>query len=126
MNQRVAIAVQESNDGKQIVAEHFGGCTKFNVCEIDEQKKIVKSETYFNPIAGEHGGVCQLPGFVHQFNVHTIIAGGMGQKAVTNFQHFGIDVITAPGLVYEEALSLFMQEKLRGYDICQHEHEHHH
>jgi predicted Fe-Mo cluster-binding NifX family protein len=126
MNQRLAIAIEESGDGKQIVAEHFGGCTKFNVCELDEQKNIVKSETYFNPIAGEHGGVCQLPGYVQQFNVQTIIAGGMGQKAVANFQHYGIEVITAPGLSYEDALNLFIQGKLSGYEVCKNEHGHHH
>ena len=125
MNQRLAVAIEENGD-QQIVAEHFGRCTKFNVCEFDEQNKIIKKETYFNPLAGEHGGVCQLPGYVKQYNVGTIIAGGMGQKAVSNFLGFGINVITAPGLTYEDALNLFITGKLSGYEVCAHGNEHHH
>jgi len=125
MNQRLAIAIEETGT-KEIVAEHFGRCSKFNVCELDEQKKIIKRETYFNPLAGEHGGACQLPGYVKQYNVSTIIAGGMGQKAVSNFLDYGINVITAPGLAYEEALNLFIQGKLSGYEACLHDREHHH
>ena len=125
MNQRLAVAIEE-NGTKEIVAEHFGRCSKFNVCEIDEQKKVIKDETYFNPLAGEHGGACQIPSYVKQFNINTIIAGGMGQKAVSNFLQFGINVITAPGLLYEDALNLFIQGKLSGYQVCAHEHNHDH
>jgi predicted Fe-Mo cluster-binding NifX family protein len=125
MNQRLAVAIEETGT-KEIVAEHFGRCSKFNVCELDENKKIIKNETYFNPLAGEHGGSCQLPGYVKQFNVSTIIAGGMGQKAISNFLGNGISVITAPGLLYEDAINQFIQGKLSGYEACAHEHDHHH
>ncbi len=125
MNNRIAVAIEEEGT-KERVAEHFGRCTKFNICEIDEQKNVIMKESYFNPLAGEHGGACQIPGYVKQFNINTIIAGGMGQKAVSNFLSFGIDVITAPGLLYEEALNLFIQGKLSGYKVCAHEHHHGH
>jgi len=122
MNHRLAIAIEETGTEER-VAEHFGRCTKFNVCELDENKKVLKTETFFNPLAGEHSGACQLPGYVKQFNINTIIAGGMGQKAVSNFLSFGIDVITAPGLLYEEALDRFLRGKLIGYAPCKHNHE---
>jgi predicted Fe-Mo cluster-binding NifX family protein len=125
MGHRIAVAIEESGT-IQRVAEHFGRCTKFNVFELDEQKKVLKTESYFNPLAGEHGGSCQLPGYVKQYNVQTIIAGGMGQKAVSNFLSFGIDVITAPGLLYEEALNRFILGKLIGYEACKHNHDHNH
>jgi predicted Fe-Mo cluster-binding NifX family protein len=125
MNQRVAIAIEEI-DNEERVAEHFGKCSKFNVCEIDQENKILSNETYFNPLAGEHKGVCQLPGYIKQFNVTSIIAGGMGQKAISNFLDFGISVITAPGLLYKDALNLYLEGKLTGYDACKHHHNHHH
>ncbi len=125
MNKRLAVAIEEIGT-KEIVAEHFGRCSKFNVCELDEKKKIIKNETYFNPLAGEHGGSCQLPGYVKQFNVSTIIAGGMGQKAISNFLENGISVITAPGILYEDAINQFIQGKLSGYEACAHEHDQHH
>jgi predicted Fe-Mo cluster-binding NifX family protein len=123
MNKRIAVAVEE--DGvNEIIAGHFAKCSKFNVCEFDEQNNIVKKEAYINPLTGDHGGACQLPGYIKQFNVTAIIAGGMGQKAVSNFLQFGIDVITAPGLQYEEALNLYIKGKISGYEVCKHEHGH--
>lgn len=125
MNKRIAVAIEENGTDEK-VAEHFGRCTKFTVCELDEEKNIIKTETFFNPLAGQHSGTCQLPGYVNQFNVDTIIAGGMGQKAVSNFHAFGIDVITAPGLLYEDAMNSFLQGKLAGYEACSHNHDHAH
>ena len=124
MNQRIAVAIEE-NGADERVAEHFGRCSKFYVCELDEQKQVINTESFFNPLAGEHSGACQLPAYVKQFNVNTIIAGGMGQKAVSNFLSFGIDVITAPGLLYDDAISSFIQGKLTGYEACKHDHHEH-
>ena len=123
MNRRLAVAIEES-DSEERVAEHFGRCSKFSICELDERNIVVKQESYFNPLSGEHGGACQLPAYVKQFNVGVIIAGGMGRKAVAGFQQLGIEVITAPGLLYKEALDLFAQGKLSGYEECA-GHEHH-
>lgn len=124
MNQRLAVAIEKIG-AEERVAEHFGRCSKYYVCEFDEYKKLIKKETYFNPLAGEHNGACQLPGYVKQYNVQTIIAGGMGQKAVFNFLEFGIDVITAPGLLYEDAVDRFIRGKLMGYEACKHGHDQH-
>ena len=43
MNQRLAVAIEEVGREER-VAEHFGRCTKFNVCEYDDQNKIIKKE----------------------------------------------------------------------------------
>ena len=125
MNDRIAIAIEEGDNGRETVAEHFGRCSKFKVCEFDDDKTLIKTEIYFNPLVGEHNGACQLPGYVKQFNVKTIIAGGMGQKAVNNFLNYGISVITAPGLLFQDAFDHYLQGKLRGYEACKHEHHHH-
>jgi len=122
MNQRLVIATEENNNGHQIVAEHFGRSSKFYVYELDADKNIIREEIYFNPLAGEHSGSCQLPGYLKQFNVEAVIAGGMGQKAVNNFHLSGIDVITAPGLSCKDALNLFIEGKLSGYESCKHDH----
>ena len=125
MNQRLAIAIEECKGNVEKVAEHFGRCSKFIVCEINPQKEIAREETYFNPLSGHHGGQCQLPGYIKQFDVKTIIAGGMGRKAVANFHEYGIEVITAPGLETKQALDLFLQGKLSGYEECAgHNHNH--
>lgn len=125
MNKRLAIAVEEI-DSEERVAEHFGRSEKFIVLEIDEQKLIIKKEDFFNPLSGDHGGACQLPGYIKQFNINTIIAGGMGNKAIANFQKYGIEIITAPGLLAEYAAELYINGNLSGYEACGHDHHHHH
>ena len=117
MNHRLAIAIEE-NLNEERVAEHFGRCSKILVFELNEKKEVIKKENYFNPLNGHHGGICQLPGYISQYNINTIIAGGMGRKAIANFQSFGIEVITAPGMNSEEALSDFKKGKLSGYKEC--------
>lgn len=117
MNRRLAVAIEESGSEER-VAEHFGRCSKFNICELDEENRVVKQESYFNPLNGEHGGACQLPAYVKQFNVDAIIAGGMGRKAVAGFHQMGMEVVTAPGLLYNEAVGLFALGKLKGYEEC--------
>ena len=125
MKKRLAIAIESENDSNMKVAEHFAQSAKFIVYEIDENRQILKTETYFNPIKGHNGGTCQLPGYVNQFSVNTIIAGGMGQKAISNFQAFGINVITAPGMNCDDALKQYLEGKLSGYEECAgHEHDH--
>ncbi|MBN1300665.1 MAG: NifB/NifX family molybdenum-iron cluster-binding protein [Melioribacteraceae bacterium] len=116
MNHRVAIAIEECSGNVDIVARHLGRCTKFVVCEINPDKEIVIKETYFNPLSGHHGGQCQLPGYIKQFDVNTIIAGGIESEAAADFHQYGIAVITAPGLKYEEALKLFLANKLTNYE----------
>jgi predicted Fe-Mo cluster-binding NifX family protein len=117
MNHRLAIAIEE-NLNEERVAEHFGRCSKILVFELNEKKEVIKKENYFNPLNGHHGGICQLPGYISQYNINTIIAGGMGAKAVANFHSFGIEVITAPGMNSKEALNSFKEGKLSGYEEC--------
>lgn len=44
MNDRIAISIEESSNGKETVAEHFGRCSKFKVCELDDDKTLIKQK----------------------------------------------------------------------------------
>jgi predicted Fe-Mo cluster-binding NifX family protein len=112
MNHRLAIAIDGYKDNNNKVAANFGNCSKFIIYEINSQKEIVSEEEYFNPLRGHHEELCQLPGYIKQFEVDTLITGNIGQKAVSNFNEYGIAVIIAPGLCSENVLSLFLQNKL--------------
>ena len=120
MNYRLAVAIEE-NGNMEKVAENFGRCTKFNICELDNRKKILKTESFFNPLAGEHNGSCQLSKYINQYNVQTIIAGNIEQEAISKFIEHGINVVVAPGLPYENAVNIFIHGKLSSYEIFSHE-----
>ena len=125
MNDRIAVAIEEHNN-KQTVAEHISRCSKFIVCELAEDKSLIKTEIYFNPLVGEPNGAYQLPDYLRQFNVNAIITGGMGQRAVNRFLKCRIAVLTAPGLTYEEVFNLYLKDKLRGYKSCRKHQKHLH
>lgn len=118
MNNRIAIAINNNDQQTKQVAEHFAQSSEFIVYEINENQETVKTETYFNPLKNHQSGTCQLPGYLNQFAINTIIAGGMGQKAIMNFHQFGIQVITAPRMNCEEALSQFLSKKIDSYEEC--------
>ncbi len=118
MNTRIAVSVEDLSQENSVVADHFGRCSKFLVYEVNDQKKVVKEEIHSNPLQGGHGGACQLPTYVKEFNSQVIIAGGMGRKAVMQFNQFGIQVITAPGLGIIDALYGYLNSELSGYEEC--------
>jgi len=126
MNDRVAIAIQEHSNGKQTVAENIAGCSKFIICELVENKSLVKTEVYFNPLVDEPNCAYQLTDYLKQFNVNAIIAGKMGQKAVNKFLKYNINVFTAPGLTYKEAFDLYLNDKLKGHKASSNQREHIH
>ncbi|MFH0735053.1 MAG: NifB/NifX family molybdenum-iron cluster-binding protein [bacterium] len=120
----LAIAVEETNIETIKVAEHFGRCVGFKIYEINDQKEIIKESFSGNPLDGTSGGTCQLPHFVNQLHANVIIAGGMGPKAIQLFESYNIEVITAPGLLVSNVLSLFLQGDISGYQECSnHAHE---
>jgi predicted Fe-Mo cluster-binding NifX family protein len=122
MAKNIAIAVESAPNGGTRVSGHFGRCSSFFVYRLDNDNKVIKQEDHPNQLGGIHSGACQLPPYVKQFDVNVIIAGGMGTKAIAQFNNFGIEVVTAPGLIPLEALELYLHGKIKGYDACtQHE-----
>ncbi|MBN2365345.1 MAG: dinitrogenase iron-molybdenum cofactor biosynthesis protein [Calditrichaeota bacterium] len=118
MTKRIAITVSDSSNGELQVADHFGRCSQFFVYEIDENLKVIKEESYQNPLAGHNGGACELPGYIRDLGAHVIIAGGMGRKAIDNFNSFNIEVVTAPGAAVVDAVTDYLNGQLKGYDPC--------
>lgn len=114
MNNRIVMALDEDESGKQIIATHFGNCNKFKVFELNEQNELVKVESYFNPLVGNKEGYCQIPGYIKQFNVKAIIAGKMEQETIDKFLNLGISIFFAPGFRYKDAFNLYFKDKLDG------------
>ncbi|RPH73498.1 ATPase [bacterium] len=80
------IAIPVSND---FLCQHFGHCEKFAFFEAENQK-IVR-ENYVIPPPHEPG---ILPPWLASHGVTHIIAGGMGQRAISLFNQQNIQVFT--------------------------------
>ncbi|MDD4527591.1 MAG: NifB/NifX family molybdenum-iron cluster-binding protein [Candidatus Margulisbacteria bacterium] len=105
------IAIATDND---YVSEHFGRCPSYTIFEI-EQNKIISKELVHNP--GHEPG--KIPEFLNNLNVKTIIAGGMGPRAVGFFDEYKINVITGITGSIENVISDYTSGKLTaGESTC--------
>ena len=102
-------------DGK--LTAHFGHCQEFAMIDVEE-KQIKKKEILVPP--PHEPGV--LPKWLHDLGTNVIIAGGMGNRALTLFEENGIQVVTgAPSLVPEELVQSYLENSLvSGNNLCDH------
>ena len=111
---KIAIPVA---DGQ--LCAHFGHCQQFELLSVDTaSKKILDSET-LTPPAHEPG---VLPRWLRENGATTIIAGGMGYRAQSFFDQYGIEVIVGAASDRPEAVvQAFLDGTLeQGPNACDH------
>ncbi|KPJ78769.1 MAG: ATPase [Deltaproteobacteria bacterium SG8_13] len=102
-------------DGK--LTAHFGHCKEFALVDVEENR-ITKKETLAPP--PHEPGV--LPRWLHQLGADVIIAGGMGQRAISLFAEKNIEVIVGAPVAEPEALVQGYLDKtlMTGANVCDH------
>jgi len=76
------IAIPTDSD---LVSVHFGRCPLYTIVDI-ENNEIVQKNIVNNP--GHQPEF--IPNFLHQQGVECVVTGGMGRKAISLFEEFGI------------------------------------
>jgi len=109
---KIAIPMAE---GK--LTAHFGHCQNFAL--IDVENNEIKNKEVHVPPPHEPG---VLPKWLHEMGATLIIAGGMGNRAISLFQENDIEVITgAPALPPEELVMNYLNNELvTGNNLCDH------
>jgi predicted Fe-Mo cluster-binding NifX family protein len=124
---KIAIPVQ---DGR--LHDHFGGCRQFAVVEIDPQKMTTVSTAVLSAPEHQPGA---FPRWLREMGVGTVIAGGIGRRALAIFAQHGIVVRAGlSGASVEELVAAYLGGRLTvAPDGCEHhdhehgpEHGHHH
>jgi len=102
------IAVPLSDD---TFCAHFGGADRFAIFEGDGERATVISRRDAAPPPHEHGS---YPLWLRSQGVTTVLAGGMGPRAVQMLEHFGVEVVLGVAGRDPEALaSAFLRGELR-------------
>lgn len=102
-----------STDGKYVSA-HFGRCPSFTLVEI-ENNEVTNREEIANP--GHHPGF--LPQFLKEKGVDCIVAGGMGQRALSLFFEQGIKTIVGvQGTIDDTIEKLVSGAVIGGESLC--------
>jgi predicted Fe-Mo cluster-binding NifX family protein len=105
MNEIVAIPCEAG-----VLANHFGHAPEFAFVEIENSS--VKAVTMKKPPQHEPG---ILPRWVSENGATTVIAGGMGGKAIELFRQNNVNVVTgALNLEVEALATQFAEGKLTG------------
>jgi predicted Fe-Mo cluster-binding NifX family protein len=112
MKQKIAVPLE--ND---VLCQHFGHCQQFAI--IDTENGSITNEAYITPPPHEPG---LLPAWLAEHGVTDVIAGGMGQRAISLFHNQNINVFV--GVVQkhprELAADLINNTLTAGANYCDH------
>ncbi len=92
------------------LCQHFGHCERFVLVDVTGSE--IQNRTEVTPPPHEPG---LLPRWLADQGVRLVIAGGMGQRAITLFQERGIEVVT--GAPAEDPYTL-VRHYLKGTLVC--------
>lgn len=121
---RIAVSVENNIGLESIVAHHFGRCPYFALVEVD-QDQIQSVSIIENPFYASHQPG-QVPGFIKEQNAEVMLSGGMGGRAIQFFSQFGIETATGASGTVEDAVTRFLDGKLKGASSCAESIEHGH
>jgi len=115
---RIAFACEDDAGLESELSAHFGRCPYYTVVEV-EGNQIIKSEVLKNPYFNNHqpGAV---PNFIRSQNVHVMIAGGMGPRAIDLFNQFGIEVATGVQGQVKNVTAAYLDGRVSGVFPCEH------
>ena len=96
---------------------HFGHCQEFALIEVEKDE--IKNKEVLIPPPHEPG---VLPKWLGELGANVIIAGGMGQRAISLFNENNIKVVVgAPSLEPESLVNSYMNGSLvTGGNVCDH------
>jgi predicted Fe-Mo cluster-binding NifX family protein len=112
MKKRIAIPLENG-----ILCSHFGHCQQFAL--IDTNNDNITDEALVTPPPHEPG---LLPGWLADKGVTDVIAGGMGQRAISLFNQQNINVFVGAPIKSPKALAndLLNNSLEAGANYCDH------
>ncbi len=112
MKKRIAIPLENG-----ILSSHFGHCRQFAI--IDAEDHTVTNESLVVPPPHEPG---LLPAWLAEKGVTDVIAGGMGQRAITLFNQQNINVFVGAEIKKDTELAndLLNDRLVAGANYCDH------
>ncbi len=118
MNKKIAIPIENG-----MLCAHFGHCEKFAIIEVENGE----ISEYAEEVPPEHvPGL--YPKWVAAFGVTDVIAGGMGEKAISLFNEQNINAfVGAPMLQPMQIVKEFLSGNLQlDANYCTHDEKDHH
>ena len=123
---RIAVSANENKGLESAIGAHFGRCPYFVLVDVDESKVQVQAvQTIENPYVRQHQPG-QVPGFIRAQEANVMLSGGMGGRAVTFFQQYGIEPVTGATGTVGQSIDKYLSGELTGTAPCAESVEHGH
>ncbi len=109
----IAFATEDKKGLDSMISQHFGKAPYYIFVKVEngDTKEVLEYESPF--LSGHSPG--EVPEFVHNHGASVIISGGMGQRAVQNFENLGITPVVGVSGRVADILSDFIKGKLKDY-----------
>ncbi len=114
---RIALSTDDDRGLDAVLSYHFGRCPYYTFVDV-EGKEIKDVKSIPNPFYANHGQPGQVPSFINSQGAQVIIAGGMGSRAVSFFQQFGIEPVTGVSGKVRDAVEAYVNGRLGGAEPC--------
>ena len=121
---RIAISAEDKNGLDSIVGQHFGRCQCFVLVDV-EGDEVGEVQVIDNPFAEQHQPG-MVPEFIHGHGADVMVSGGMGRRAITFFQEYGMKTATGASGTVRTALKSYLSGGLSVSEPCRESVEHDH
>ena len=120
------IVVSSDTDRKldSSVSHHFGRCPFFTIVDFVGDR-ITSVESTENPYFNAHSPG-QVPSFIRSLEADVMLAGGMGRRAISIFESFGISCSSGAAGSVKSAVENYIAGSLPGASPCRESIEHSH
>ena len=113
---RIAISSDDNRALEGVVSHHFGRCPYYTFADV-KNGEVKHIEVVDNPCYGQHApGV--VPEFIYNQGAQVMITGGMGSRAISLFNQYSIEVVTAASGKVRNALEGYLNGALKGANPC--------
>ena len=121
---RIASSADPEDGLDSLISPDFGRCPCYILVDVDGRE--IKAVTAVdNPYHGNHAPG-QVPAFIHSQGADVMLAGGMGRRAVSFFQQYGIEAVTGASGTVRQAVQSYLGGDLQGAEPCAESQHHHH
>ena len=113
---RIAFSCDDNRGLEGVISYHFGRCPYYTFVDV-EDGQVKNVEVVSNPYYSQHApGV--VPDFIHSQGANVMITGGMGSRALSFFNQYGIEVVTGASGKVRHALESYLRGELKGAQPC--------
>ena len=109
---KICIPTMGENGLNNLVGEHFGRVPTYTIVDLDTDNVTVIPNT-----SHHMGGQVDPPEIMAREGVNVMICQGLGRRAITMFEEFGIEVYIGASGTVRDVVTAFKQGRLQKANI---------